>query len=53
MQVANSICLNGDTFKVGNIDPLVRTQSFHCWGPGSIPVGELRSHKPCMAKINK
>ena len=31
----------------------VRTQVFHCYGPGSIPVGELRSHEPCSAAKKK
>ena len=28
---------------------VVRTLSFHCQGPGSIPVGELRAHTWCCA----
>ena len=31
----------------------VRTQVFHCYGLGLIPVGELRSHEPCSAAKKK
>lgn len=32
---------------------MVRTQGFHCGGLGSIPVGELRSHKAAQRHQKK
>ena len=34
--------------------PVIRTWLLNCWSPGSIPFGDLRSHKPhSMAKWKK